>query len=39
MVMKLLITDNGDKVLETLINEDIGLILMDINLNNTYLNN
>jgi len=34
-----LITDNGDIVLETLINEDIGLILMDINLSNTYLNN
>ena len=34
-----IITDDGDKVLETLINEDIGLILMDINLNNTYLNN
>lgn len=34
-----LITDNGDTVLDTLINEDIGLILMDINLSNTYLNN
>jgi CheY-like chemotaxis protein len=34
-----IITDNGDTILETLINEDIGLILMDINLSNTYLNN
>lgn len=33
-----LITDNGDKVFNALINEDIGLILMDINLSNTYLN-
>ena len=33
-----IITDNGDKVFDTLVNEDIGLILMDINLSNTYLN-
>lgn len=33
-----LITDDGDKVFDSLINEDIGLILMDINLSNTYLN-
>jgi CheY-like chemotaxis protein len=32
------ITDNGDKILETLLTEDVGLILMDINLSNTYLN-
>ena len=31
------ITDNGDKVLETLYLGNIGLILMDINLSNTYL--
>lgn len=34
-----LITDNGDKILETLFNEEVGLILMDINLSNSYLNN
>lgn len=34
-----LITDNGDKILETLLTEEVGLILMDINLSNTYLNN
>lgn len=34
-----LITDNGDKILETLLTEDVGLILMDINLSNSYLNN
>lgn len=33
-----IITDNGDKVFDALITEDIGLILMDINLSNTYLN-
>jgi len=33
------ITDNGDKILETLLVEEVGLILMDINLSNTYLNN
>jgi len=33
-----LITDDGDEVFNSLINEDIGLILMDINLSNTYLN-
>jgi CheY-like chemotaxis protein len=33
-----IITDNGDKVFDALDNEDIGLILMDINLSNTYLN-
>jgi len=33
-----IITDDGDKVFNALINEDIGLILMDINLSNTYLN-
>lgn len=33
-----IITDNGDKILETLLNDDIGLILMDINLSNSYLN-
>lgn len=33
-----LITDNGDKILETLLTEDVGLILMDINLSNSYLN-
>lgn len=32
-----IITDNGDKVLETLHLGNIGLILMDINLSNTYL--
>lgn len=32
-----IITDDGDKVLKTLGVEDIGLILMDINLSNTYL--
>lgn len=34
-----IITDNGDKILETLLAEEVGLILMDINLSNTYLNN
>lgn len=34
-----IITDNGDKILETLLTEEVGLILMDINLSNTYLNN
>lgn len=34
-----LITDNGDKILETLLTEEVGLILMDINLSNSYLNN
>jgi len=34
-----LIIDNGDKILETLLTEDVGLILMDINLSNSYLNN
>ena len=33
-----IITDNGDKVFDALMTEDIGLILMDINLSNTYLN-
>lgn len=33
------ITDNGDKILQTLLTEEVGLILMDINLSNTYLNN
>lgn len=33
-----LITDNGDKILETLLTQDVGLILMDINLSNSYLN-
>lgn len=33
------ITDNGDRILETLLTEEVGLILMDINLSNTYLNN
>jgi len=33
-----IITDNGDNVFNALVNEDIGLILMDINLSNTYLN-
>jgi len=32
------VTDDGDKILDTLSNEDVGLILMDINLSNTYLN-
>ncbi|MBW7841594.1 MAG: response regulator [Ignavibacterium sp.] len=32
------VTDDGDKILDTLFNEDVGLILMDINLSNTYLN-
>lgn len=32
------ITDNGDKILDTLLNEEVGLILMDINLSNSYLN-
>jgi CheY-like chemotaxis protein len=32
------ITDNGDKILDTLSKEEVGLILMDINLSNTYLN-
>lgn len=32
------ITDNGDKILDTLSREEVGLILMDINLSNTYLN-
>lgn len=36
--LETVITDDGDIVLKTLINDDIGLILMDINLNNTYLN-
>ena len=36
---EVLITDNGDKILETLFNEEVGLILMDINLSNSYLNN
>lgn len=33
-----IITDNGDKIMNALQNEDVGLILMDINLSNTYLN-
>jgi CheY-like chemotaxis protein len=33
-----IITDNGDKVFESLSKEDIGVILMDINLSNTYFN-
>lgn len=33
-----IITDNGDKVFESLLKEDIGVILMDINLSNTYFN-
>ncbi len=32
------VTDDGDKILDTLSNEEVGLILMDINLSNTYLN-
>lgn len=36
---EVLITDNGDKILDTLFNEEVGLILMDINLSNSYLNN
>jgi len=32
------ITDNGDKIFDTLLNEKVGLILMDINLSNSYLN-
>lgn len=33
-----IITDNGDKIIEILSRENVGLILMDINLSNTYLN-
>ena len=33
-----IITDNGDKIFESLLTQDVGLILMDINLSNTYLN-
>lgn len=33
-----IITDNGDKIFNTLANEEIGVILMDINLSNTYFN-
>jgi len=33
-----IITDNGDKVFETLASENVGVILMDINLSNTYFN-
>lgn len=33
-----IITDNGDKIFNALANEDIGVILMDINLSNTYFN-
>ncbi|MBK7632342.1 MAG: response regulator [Ignavibacteriales bacterium] len=32
------ITDNGDKIFDTLLTQEVGLILMDINLSNTYLN-
>lgn len=33
-----IVTDNGDKILDALLTEEIGLILMDINLSNSYLN-
>ena len=33
-----IITDNGDKIFSALANENIGVILMDINLSNTYFN-
>ena len=33
-----IITDNGDKIFEALVKGDVDLILMDINLSNTYLN-
>ena len=33
-----IVTDNGDKILDSLLTEEIGLILMDINLSNSYLN-
>jgi CheY-like chemotaxis protein len=33
-----IITDNGDKVFDALLKGDVDLILMDINLSNTYLN-
>lgn len=33
-----IITDNGDKIFNALANEEIGVILMDINLSNTYFN-
>ena len=33
-----IITDNGDNVFETLASENVGVILMDINLSNTYFN-
>jgi two-component system, cell cycle response regulator DivK len=33
-----IITDNGDKIFNALANENIGVILMDINLSNTYFN-
>lgn len=33
-----IVTDNGDKIISALLTEDVGLILMDINLSNTYLN-
>jgi CheY-like chemotaxis protein len=33
-----IITDNGDKIFDALAREEIGVILMDINLSNTYFN-
>ena len=36
---KILITENGDEILELLEKEEIALIILDINLKNTYINN
>jgi len=33
-----IITDNGDKIFDALAKKDIGVILMDINLSNTFCN-
>ena len=36
---KILITENGDEIFELLEKEEIALIILDINLKNTYINN
>ena len=34
-----IITDEGDRFIETLENQDVSIIILDLNLKNTYLNN
>ena len=36
---KILLTENGDEILKMLEKEEIALIILDINLKNTYINN